>query len=144
MHKCFLIALSGLLSAGVQAQKIKTSGAALSAGEKVYMQRCVTCHQADGSGAQNMVPPLIKTEYVLGNKTSIINLLLNGMNGEIKVNGDTYAGEMPSQAFLKDAEIAAVLTYVRSNFGNRASAVTAAEVRKVRASQKSSVSAAGN
>jgi len=55
------------------------------------------------------------------------------MSGEIKVNGDIYSNEMPSQAFLKDEEIAAVLTYVRQNFGNKANAVTAVDVKKARA-----------
>jgi mono/diheme cytochrome c family protein len=86
----------------------------------------------DGTGAQNMIPPLIKTDYVLGTKADLIKLLLNGLNGEINVNGDIYAGEMPSQALLKDEEIAAVLTYVRNNFGNKGSSVTTSEVRKIR------------
>ncbi|GAB3921331.1 hypothetical protein GCM10028827_04380 [Mucilaginibacter myungsuensis] len=96
----------------------------------------MTCHQVDGTGAQNMIPPLIKTEYVLGDKTTLIKILLNGLSGEIKVNGDVYAGEMPSQAFLKDSEIAAVLSYVRNSFGNKAGLVTNAEVRKSRAANK--------
>lgn len=69
-------------------------------------------------------------------KTTIIKILLNGINGEIKVDGDIYGNEMPSQAFLKDEEIAAVLTYVRNNFGNKASAVTVGEVKKIRAANK--------
>ncbi|MBE9662968.1 c-type cytochrome [Mucilaginibacter myungsuensis] len=105
-------------------------------GKAIYTQRCMTCHQVDGTGAQNMIPPLIKTEYVLGDKTTLIKILLNGLSGEIKVNGDVYAGEMPSQAFLKDSEIAAVLSYVRNSFGNKAGLVTNAEVRKSRAANK--------
>ncbi len=92
-------------------------------GKALYAQHCQTCHQIDGAGAQNMVPPLIKTDYVLGDKTKLIKILLNGLSGE----------EMPSQAALKDSEIAAVLSYVRRSFGNKASTVTAVEVKKARA-----------
>jgi len=106
-------------------------------GKAIYMQRCMTCHQVDGTGAQNMIPPLVKTEQVLGDKKSLIKILLNGMSGEIMVNGDIYAGEMPSQAFLKDSEIAAVLTYVRNSFGNKAIALTNTEVKRVRAEKSS-------
>lgn len=87
-----------------------------------------------------MIPPLIRTEYTLGSKAMIIKILLNGMNGEIKVNGDTYSNEMPSFAFLSDDEIASVLTYVRKNFENNASTVTPKDVRKVRAANKVSIS----
>jgi mono/diheme cytochrome c family protein len=101
-------------------------------GKTIYTQRCMTCHQVDGSGAQNMIPPLIRTDYTLGEKSDLIKTLLNGMTGEIVVNGDGYSGEMPSVKDLSDAEIAAVLTYVRKNFGNNESAVTEMEVKKVR------------
>ncbi|MEO0640706.1 MAG: cytochrome c, partial [Bacteroidota bacterium] len=67
-----------------------------------------------------------------GDKERLIGVLLNGMQGEIEVNGETYNNVMASYATLKDEEIAAVLTYVRSNFGNEASAVTASEVAAVR------------
>ncbi|MBE9663735.1 cytochrome c [Mucilaginibacter myungsuensis] len=66
----------------------------------------------------------------------MISILLNGLSGEIKVNGDAYSGEMPLMAILKDGEIAAVLTYVRNNFGNKASAVTADDVKKARSANK--------
>jgi len=105
-------------------------------GKEIYVKHCMTCHQVDGVGAQNMIPPLIKTDYVLGEKQRLIKILLNGLKGDINVNGDMYSGEMPSQALLKDDEIAAVLTYVRKSFGNSASPVTIKDVRRVRATNK--------
>jgi mono/diheme cytochrome c family protein len=114
----------------------------MSIGKKVYTQHCMTCHQVDGVGAQNMIPPLIKTDYVLGDKARLIRILLNGMKGEIKVNGDMYSNEMPSQALLKDNEIAAVLTYVRKSFGNKATSVTMGEVKNIRATNKRIASSA--
>lgn len=111
-------------------------------GQKVYEQYCLTYHQADGSGAQNMIPPLIKTEYTLGPKSRLIKIILNGLNGELKVNGVIYGNEMPKQDTLKNSEIAAVLTYVRGSFGNKASRVTVSEVKKVRVANKETVPSA--
>jgi mono/diheme cytochrome c family protein len=125
-----------------QAQKKSEPTSTMSIGKKVYTQHCMTCHQVDGVGAQNMIPPLIKTDYVLGDKARLIRILLNGMKGEIKVNGDMYSNEMPSQALLKDNEIAAVLTYVRKSFGNKATSVTMGEVKNIRATNKRIASSA--
>jgi mono/diheme cytochrome c family protein len=124
------------LSTLSQAQKKTVPASAMSTGKAIYTQHCMTCHQVDGAGAQNMIPPLVKTDYVLGDKARIIKIVLNGMNGEVMVNGDMYSNEMPAQGFLTDTEIAAVLTYVRNSFGNKASIVTSGEVKKTRATIK--------
>ncbi len=102
------------------------------AGKKVYDQYCIVCHQADGQGVPNAFPPLVKTEWVLGDKEQLIDVVLNGLTGEIEVNGETYNSAMVSHDFLTDDEIAAVITYVRNSFGNEADAVTAQEVAAVR------------
>ena len=91
---------------------------------------------ADGVGFQQMNPPLIKTSYVLGNKATLIKIVLNGFKEKVEINDDTYSNVMASHSYLKDQEIADVLTYVRNSFGNKASAVTATEVKKVRAANK--------
>ena len=104
-------------------------------GRSVYKQYCLTCHMADGLGVDGMNPPLAKTGYVLGDKTRLTNVLLNGLQG-VEIDGEQYHGVMPAQESLTDAQIAAVLTYVRNSFGNKASAVSAAEVKAVRASNK--------
>ena len=101
-------------------------------GAKIYSANCLTCHMADGGGVPNMNPPLVKTSFVLGNKEKLINILLNGMSRQ-EINGEKYNNVMPSFAFLKDKEIADVLTYVRKNFGNNAAIVTEQEVKKARA-----------
>ncbi|MBE7170676.1 MAG: cytochrome c [Williamsia sp.] len=105
-------------------------------GKVVYTTYCLSCHQADGGGVPNMNPPLIKTSYVLGDKTRLINILLKGLNDEIEINGATYSNPMPAHDFLKDDDIANVLSFVRSSFGNKASPVTAAEVKKLRDAAK--------
>ena len=108
------------------------SAALLASGKSVYAQNCLTCHMADGLGVDGMNPPLAKTDYVLGDKARLTKVLLNGLQG-VEINGEKYHGVMPAQATLTDAQIAAVLTYVRNSFGNKASAVTVGEVQAVRA-----------
>jgi mono/diheme cytochrome c family protein len=105
-------------------------------GKLVYTRICLSCHMADGGGVQNMNPPLVKTTFVLGNKKKLISIVLNGFSENVEINGDTYTNVMASHSYLKDKEIADVLTYVRNSFGNKASAVTALEVKKVRSAKK--------
>lgn len=102
-------------------------------GKKVYESTCLACHQPDGSGVPRMNPPLIKTKNVLGNKSKLIRTILMGLDEEIEINGEVYYNPMPSQPHLTDQEVADVLTYIRNSFGNKASMVTVAEVKAVRA-----------
>lgn len=94
----------------------------------------MACHQADGLGVQRMNPPLVKTKWVLGNKKALAKLVLNGLKGgEIEIDGDSFHNPMPpQQGQLTDQQIADALTYVRNSFGNKASAVTVADVRAAR------------
>jgi mono/diheme cytochrome c family protein len=110
--------------------------AAIARGSKVYETYCLSCHQADGSGVPGMNPPLKKTKWVEGPKKALAEILLKGLTGEIEVDGDYYDNVMPSQAYLKDEELADVMTYVRNSFGNKASGVSASEVKKWRAAVK--------
>jgi len=105
------------------------------AGKEIYDQYCLVCHQADGQGVPNAFPPIVQTEYVSGDTERLIGIILNGLTGEIEVNSEVYNGVMLAHNFLSDAEVADVITYVRSNFGNEASAVTAEEVAAVRNTQ---------
>ncbi|QJW88192.1 cytochrome c [Spirosoma taeanense] len=103
-------------------------------GQVIYEQNCLTCHQANGSGVPNLNPPLRGTDWVLGDKTRLINVLLKGLQGQ-EIEGEMYDNAMPAHDFLHDGQIADVLTYIRSNFTNKASAVTAEEVKAVRAAK---------
>jgi len=105
---------------------------AIAAGKTVYTQNCAACHQADGGGVQDLNPPLSKTSYVLGNKTRLINVVLNGLSQQ-PVDGEKYGNAMPPLNYLSDKDIANVLTFIRASFGNKASAVTEGEVKKARA-----------
>ena len=101
-------------------------------GLKVYEASCLACHQADGAGVPSVDPPLIQTKWVMGHKKHLITIVLAGLPGPIEWKGETYTNPMPSQGHLSDQEIADVLTYVRNSFGNKESAITPAEVAKVR------------
>lgn len=105
-------------------------------GKKVYGIYCISCHQADGGGVPGLNPPLVKTSWVLGNKTKLITVILKGMNTHEEIDGEEYSNVMAPYNFLKDQEISDLLTYVRNSFGNKASAVTVGDVKYVRAKTK--------
>lgn len=107
--------------------------AQLQAGKAVYAKNCLSCHMADGGGVPGLNPPLSKTDWVIGDKKRLINVVLLGLNDPITINGEEYANPMPPQPHLSNKDIADVLTYIRYSFGNKASAVTEAEVRTQRA-----------
>ncbi|UOG73123.1 cytochrome c [Hymenobacter tibetensis] len=111
------------------------SAATLAAGKTVYVQNCLTCHQADGGGVDNMNPPLTKTSYVLGEKPRLVKVILNGLQGE-DIDGEPYNNVMPAFDVLSDQQIADVLTYVRNSFGNKASGIKAPEVKAIRVANK--------
>ena len=109
--------------------------ASIERGNKVYVAVCMACHQADGLGVQRMNPPLVKTKWVLGDKKALATIVLKGLKGgEIEIDGDDFHNPMPPQAAqLTDLQIADALTFVRNSFGNKAGAVSPADVKAARA-----------
>jgi mono/diheme cytochrome c family protein/glucose/arabinose dehydrogenase len=107
-------------------------------GKAVYSREgyCNTCHQPDGGGlSASGFPPLAGTAWVTGSNERLIKLVLNGLHGPIEVLGQKYGGQVPMTPFgglLTDEDVAAVLTYVRNSFGNKASVISPEEVKKVR------------
>ncbi len=106
--------------------------AIVAGGEQIYATYCVACHLNDGKGDGSRFPPLENSEWVNGDKKRLINILLNGMREPITVRGQRYSNPMPPHNFLSDDQLALVLTYIRQNFGNKSSEVTAEEVAKER------------
>lgn len=102
-------------------------------GKVLYEKHCMVCHQKDGGGVMNLNPPLIRTPYVLGDKSRLITIILKGLNEPLEIEGDVYVNPMPALNFLSDQQVADVLSYVRNHFQNKAPVITAAEVKKVRA-----------
>ncbi|MCE2847925.1 MAG: c-type cytochrome [Chitinophagaceae bacterium] len=114
----------------------------LAKGKAIYMRDgyCNTCHQGDGKGLEAAgFPPLSGSKWVTGNEDRLIKLVMKGLYGPIEVNGKQYPGQVPMTQYggmLNDNEMAAVLTYVRNAFGNKAPAVTPEKVKEVRAAIK--------
>ena len=92
---------------------------------------CVACHMADGKGQPGSVPPLAGSDW-LDNSDRTIAIVLRGMAGPVKVNGDRYYSAMPPQLLFDDDKIADMITYVNHAWGNKGAAVTAAQVAKAR------------
>jgi len=102
------------------------------AGKVVYSRTCIQCHKVDGLGQTGLAPPLVDSEWILGEENHVIRIVLNGITGPVTVGGQTYNYEMPGLQTLKDDEVAAVLTYVRREWDHTASPVDAADVKKIR------------
>ena len=103
-------------------------------GAQVFTTVCAACHQADGKGLPGAFPALAGSEWVTADPETPIRVVLLGLSGPVKVNGADFNSMMPPQgATLDDEKIANVLTYVRANFGNKASAITKDQVVAVRA-----------
>ncbi len=107
-----------------------TSGAAGKGGQ-IFTQNCASCHQANGQGQAGVFPALAANKDVTGDAKPIIHTLLYGLQGKV-IDGKSYGAQMPAwKGQLSNADIAAVITYIRSSWGNKASAVTEADVAKV-------------
>lgn len=119
----------------------KTTEDKIKFGERIYTNNCLACHQANGLGIKGAFPPLAKSDYLNADKTRAIQTVVFGKEGEIVVNGEKFNSVMPAQ-LLNDEDIANVLTYVYSAWGNSKKVVTPSEVKVVRAkkpaAQKSS------
>ncbi len=101
-------------------------------GSKVYAVYCAACHQRNGLGDSQRFPPLAGSEWVVGDKNKLIEVVLKGLEGVIEVKGQSYNNVMPQHSFLKNEDIAEVLTYIRQSFGNSAGAITKKDVNDLR------------
>jgi mono/diheme cytochrome c family protein len=105
-------------------------------GRTVYSQVCVSCHQPNGLGLPPAFPPLVGSEWVASEERAI-RVVLHGLQGPIKVKGVDYVGVMPAAGpgsgfNLSPEKIAAVLTYVRQEWGNAHPPVTTEKVMEIR------------
>ena len=110
-------------------------------GKKVFNQTCAVCHQANGQGLPGQFPPLAGSEWVLSKDwhgdNHIVKIVLNGLQGPVTVEGKQFNSAMaPWGGLLKDDQIAAVLTYVRNEWGNQAPPITKEFVAKIREQTK--------
>lgn len=100
-------------------------------GKILYEANCAACHQRAGEGLGGAFPPLANSDYLMARKDKGAGIVLQGLTGQIVVNGTTYDGVMPKM-MLTDDEIASILTYVRNSWGNKGDLVTAEFVNNVR------------
>lgn len=102
-------------------------------GKRVFTANCVACHQVNGQGIPTVYPPLAGSEWVMGSEERIIRIVLHGVNGPIKVAGKDFNNAMtPFGTLLKDEQVAQVLSYIRSEWGNSAPEVSPATVARIR------------
>jgi len=148
----FVAAFVALNSAGAQSKPKPTTAAkaatasakpAASAprapvdGKNVFATICLACHQENGEGIEEKYPPLAGSELTADDDGKIIRIILHGLTGPVEVQGTTFDGLMPPWGpTLKDVEIAAVATYVRSAWGNKGAPVTVGRVTAIRAATK--------
>lgn len=107
------------------------SEAAAPDGAALFSTHCATCHQANGQGVPGAFPPLAGSHWLQGNAEIPVAIVHDGLQGKIEVEGTQYQGVMPAfSGQLSNAELAAVLTYARNEWGNSASEITADAVAK--------------
>ncbi len=102
-------------------------------GQRIYEQNCSACHQPTGLGIPNAFPPLAGSDYLLSDPRRSIEVLLEGLSGEVVVNGATYNGVMPAVS-LSDEQVANVLTYTLNSWNNNGGEITPLDVQEVRSS----------
>ena len=108
----------------------------VSAGEDLYQKACLACHQPDGKGLKGVYPSIAQSDWIEGDQERLIKTVLHGLQGLIHVNGVAFESlarvPMPRFEGMSDEEIAVLLSYVRSHFGNDASEVDSDDVARVR------------
>jgi mono/diheme cytochrome c family protein len=129
---------SAQVTAAAQATAaLAQNAASASAGEKIYNQDCSSCHQPNGQGLKGSFPPLVGNPTVTGYDIHVIHIVKYGLSGPIKVDNVQYNAMMPAWSQqLSNADIASVLTYIRSSWGNRARPISESRVAAVQKSME--------
>jgi len=144
----YLNRYSGRFSASIYDENGKPGGDAAAApkaldpvalGKRQFQSACMACHQANGLGVPGAFPPLADSDWVKGSEERAIRIVLHGLGGEVKVGAAVFNGAMPSFGKVpgsgfnwRDDQIAAVLTYIRQEWGNQAGPVTPEQVTAIR------------
>jgi mono/diheme cytochrome c family protein len=102
-------------------------------GKELYQFTCASCHQLHGNGQEGLAPPLRGSTWVTGSEGRLVRIVLNGLRGPLRVQDKVYAQDMPALGVLEDEQIAALLTYVRREWGHSAAPVAPSTVRQIRA-----------
>ena len=106
-------------------------------GKTVYSTLCTACHQPTGTGMEGLAPALVDSDWVLGSADILPRIIIHGLSGPIKVNGQSWSLEMPPLGpALSDEQIAGVLTYIRREWEHNGSPISTEAVAKIRAQHK--------
>jgi mono/diheme cytochrome c family protein len=103
----------------------------IEAGKRLFASICAACHQPTGQGIPGRFPPLAGSDLLNSDKHRAIQIVANGLQGEVVVNGQRFNNSMPKFP-LSDEDIANALTFVYNSFGNSGKDVTPEEVKAVR------------
>ncbi|WP_108801780.1 cytochrome c [Aquimarina sp. Aq107] len=87
-------------------------------GKEVYMDFCMQCHLPNGKGTPKVFPPLAGSDWLINKRKESIHSIKYGLNGPIKVNGESYNSAMTSLG-LEDEEVADVMNYIMNSWGNK-------------------------
>jgi mono/diheme cytochrome c family protein len=103
-------------------------------GQAIFTDTCMACHTSSGDGVERMFPRLAGNAIVnQDDPTTLVRVILTGTQGTATATRPT-APSMPSLGFrLSDAQVAAVVTYIRNSWGNAAAAVSGDTVGRIRA-----------
>jgi mono/diheme cytochrome c family protein len=99
-------------------------------GKILYENFCVSCHMSDGTGLKSLIPTLVKADYLLENPLKTACIIRYGLKDTIMVNGNLYTQEMAAIPVLSDFEIANIMNYIHSSWGNDMPFVTLAQVKE--------------
>ncbi len=132
----FVVVCLFIVGASAQSNN-KLVAASTARGKTVYLQRCMVCHQADGGGVPKLNAPLDGSSSVNGtNIAKLVKNIVKGFNDRVEIDGELYSNAMPAAADLTDQQIADVLTFIRSNWSNKAGPVTTLQVKQTRSKLK--------
>ena len=98
-------------------------------GKAIYEDECQKCHKANGEGLGTLYPPLENSDYLQSHINQLPCIIFNGLKGETVVNGKKYNWEMPPHNKLDEIQMSAILTYIRSKWGNNKGTVSYKEAR---------------
>lgn len=104
-------------------------------GAELFAATCLACHQSDGRGLPGLAPPLRDSPWVLGSPERLTKILLHGLSGPLEVHGTQWNADMPALA-ADDADLAAVATYIRREWGHGADPLTPELVESIRTSHR--------
>jgi nitrite reductase (NO-forming) / hydroxylamine reductase len=141
LHKAATLLISALAASSIASaaevhQAETAKGAASTAASKAaYDANCGTCHQPNGKGMPGVFPPLAGNKRFIDNPARSIDITINGMSGEIEVDGIKYNNAMPPMGHISDTDLAAALSYAAGAWGNPGRLYSAAEIAAARSGE---------